>query len=265
MQAHQGTEQAAVYVLLRRDRKRFKVGWSVDPLKRARQLPEHEVGKLDLSASVALWLPNRKRAEQIEGAVHKCLAPFPAKTGHRLDGHTEWFRPQAHATAIRMLSQTPIDERADRRPALMPLTAGAPAPNSDPAEIGPQDTWWALEDLWSRLAMHCNVTVEHEGGAPRIVIAEFRHAMQGPVGALRRHVMDTDTYCWHAAGETNEFVKLIDYRGNDLVCTLASARHVQAWPDGDDLVWQMKGFLLRLERMSHAAHCGRERSAWRYA
>jgi len=30
-------------------------------------------------------------------------------------------------------------------------------------QTGPQETWWALEDLWSRLAMCCPVSVERDG------------------------------------------------------------------------------------------------------
>ena len=68
--------------------------------------------------------------------------------------------------------------------------------------------------------------------------------------------MDLDTYRWQAAGKRNEFVKFIDYRGDDLVCTLASMRLIETWPDGDDLIWQVKGFLLRLQRQSSLNRIG---------
>jgi len=250
LETFQGRSRAAVYVLQRLDRRRFKVGWSVAPLQRIRLLPEFNAAELDLAVSTVVWLPSRKRAEQIEGAVHKCLAPYAADVGHHLDGHSEWFLSVAHPMAMRMLSQMPLDERTDRRARLAPLQCEAPPRAAVPIETGPQDAWWALEDLWSRLAMHCPVTVEREDNVHRVVIADFRPAWDGSIAALRMEVMDTNTYCWHAAGTHNEFVKLIEYRGDDLVCTLASLRQIESWPDGPDLVWQVKGFLMRLQRMS---------------
>ena len=106
----------------------------------------------------------------------------------------------------------------------------------------------ALEDLWSRLAMHCPVRVEREGDTHHVVIEGFKRAGEGPVAALRRVVMDAATYRWRAAGRCGDFVQSIEYRGDDLVCTLASLRLIESWPEGPDLVWQVKGFLLRLGR-----------------
>ena len=42
----------------------------------------------------------------------------------------------------------------------------------------------------------------------------------------------------------------LEYRGDDLVCTLASLRLIESWPDASDLVWQVRGFLLRLGRLT---------------
>ena len=52
--------------------------------------------------------------------------------------------------------------------------------------------------------------------------------------------MDTaNTYTWRTAGQTNQFVKLVDFRGHDIVCTLATLRLIETWPEGADLVWQV--------------------------
>ena len=136
----------------------------------------------------------------------------------------------------------------------MPLKAEAPPPDAAPIETGPLDTWWALEDLWSRLATHCPVTVERDGDVHQIVIGGFKDLWEGPVGALRAPVMDCATYPWHAADRADDFVRLIAYRGSDLVCTMTSLRCIERWPEGADLVWQVKGFLLRLERRFPPRH-----------
>jgi len=116
--------RAAVYVLQRRDRQRFKIGWSPAPMKRIRRLPEFGAGQLDLAASTALWLPSRQRAEQVEDAVHKCLAPYAAEVGALRSG-SDWYLPVAHPIALHVRGQMPLDEGADRRAALTPLQSGA--------------------------------------------------------------------------------------------------------------------------------------------
>ena len=244
---------AAVYLLLRRDRQRFKVGWAADPMRRIRKLPEFVALQLDIAASKVLWLPDRQRAEQVERAVQKTLAPHTADAGHRRDGHSEWFEQLALPLAVRALVQMPAKDRAIRVARLISVQAKPPALDAEPIETGPLDTWWALEDLWSRLAMHGHVSVDMRGDVHGVVIHDFRNAWDGPVGDLRSEVMDLGTYRWHTAGRSDEFVKLIDYRGDDLVCTLAMMRLIATWPEGDDLIWQVKGFLLRLRRQGEAS------------
>ena len=241
--------RAAVYVLQRRDRQRFKIGWSLAPMKRIRRLPEFGAGQLDLAASTALWLPSRQRAVQVEDAVHKCLAPYAAEVGAGRGG-SDWYLPVAHPIALRVLSQIPLDANADRWVPLAPLQSEAAARGAVWVDTGPQDTWWALEDLWSRLAMHCPVRVEREGDTHHVVIEGFKRAGEGAVAALRSVVMDAATYRWRAAGRCGDFVRSIEYRGDDLVCTLAGLRLIESWPDGPDLVWQVEGFLLRLGRLT---------------
>ena len=248
LELFQDPPRAAVYVLQRRDRQRFKIGWSPAPMKRIRLLPEFGAGQLDLAASTALWLPSRQRAEQIEDAVHKCLAPYAAEVGARRDGSSDWYLPVAHPMALRVLSQMPLDEGIDRWAPLAPLQSEAAPPDAVSVDTAPQDTWWALEDLWSRLAMHCPVRVEREGDTHHVVLEGFKRASDGPVAALQRVVMDAVTYRWRAGGGRGDFVRSIEYRGDDLVCTLAGLRLIESWPDGPDLVWQVKGLLLRLGR-----------------
>jgi len=50
------------------------------------------------------------------------------------------------------------------------------------------------EDLWSRLAMCCPVTVQAQGDTYQVILGHFRHACNGEAGELRRHVLDTEIY-----------------------------------------------------------------------
>jgi hypothetical protein len=116
----QATDPAGVYLLQRFDRRRFKVGWAFHPLTRVRALPEFAANEIDVAASRTVWLPSRIRAEQVERAAHKVLAPYSATIDHRGQGRSEWFEQAAHPVAVRALLQMPADDLA-RRVTLAPL------------------------------------------------------------------------------------------------------------------------------------------------
>ena len=204
---------AAACLLQRKDRRRFKGVWALVPMQRIMQLP-----------------------------------PYSADFRRRAAGQSEWFEPADHSVAVRMLTQMPTSERADLRGRLTPLPVKAPLTADLSTDTGPQEIWWALEDLWSRVAMCCSVIVEAQGDTYQVVLVNFRHARSGDADELRHHVLDTETYTWRTEGEWGEFVRLIEQRGDDLVCTLTSLRRIEAWPDGLELIWQVKAFLLRLWR-----------------
>ena len=213
-------------------------------------LPEFRAGELDLAASSAVWVSTQPRAKQIESSLHKSLHPYAAKTDHQGDGHSEWFEAVVHPLAIRMLSQMPVDKRTDRPARVLPLTMPPPPADGVSIETGPQDAWWALEDLWSRLAMLIPMTVETEGDVHRVILHRFKQESEGPVGALRMDVMKDDTYQCRSKGKLLSFVSRIEYRGEDLVCTLRSLKTFERWAEGPDLVWQVKWFLPRLQRQA---------------
>jgi hypothetical protein len=120
-------------------------------------------------------------------------------------------------------------------------------------EQGPMAVWWGLEDLWSRLAMHGAVSVECEADRHVIVVHGARSAGEGSLRELHSAAAEPQTYRWHAQGQSGSFLQLLDFRDDDLVCTLAGLHTVERWPDGRDLVWQLRSFLLRLKGLSSQA------------
>jgi hypothetical protein len=239
--------RASVYLLQRFDRRYFKVGWATDPMKRVTQLPEFDRHELDLGASSLLWLPSESRAQQVEHSLHKSLWPYQGDVGHRGDGHTEWFESVAHSLAVRLLRQMPARAGANQHSWLVPLVDA----DIEPVEFSgtaPIDTWWAIEDLWTRLAGCMAIRVDNDGDVFRVVLPRFRRA--GDALGLRMAVLDLDTYRWATSDGAGSFVSLVDYAGDDLVLQMPSIRQIERWPDGADMVWQVKGFLLRLRRMS---------------
>lgn len=234
-------QRAGVYLLQRLDRLRFKLGWSLAPLSRARKLPEFT--ELDLSNSFVRWLPTRVRAEQVERAMLKAMAPHRVRVSHHQDGHSEWFLPGAFGTAVQLLSRMPANDTRFNRPVLTLLQS-----QDDVLEIDnpPQEVWWAVEDLWLRLAALLPMSVHLEQGQLLLVVQAFRLAVCGEVGDLRAAILDSETYTWRQQNERDAFVRLIEFRGDDLVYVLTPLNQMRRWSRGPDLVLQVQGLLAKL-------------------
>lgn len=243
----QSSPPASVYLLQRRDRRRFKLGWARQPLRRVRMLPEYLKGELDLEGSSVIWLPSRPRAEQVERSLHKTLAPFATPAGHKGTGHQEWFEGIAHDTALRLLAQMPLDEHSRKPARVVRLTVPAQPADAVSIETGPQDTWWAVEDLLSRLAMHCAISVHQQDGM-RVVVHGLRHGTAAIPADLRRAALDPDSYQCRRNGRWLAFVRTIAFIGDDLALDFMPLKVVERWDDGPDLPWQIRGFLARLVR-----------------
>jgi len=247
-----GEVPAAVYLLQRHDGQRFKIGWSVEPIVRIKRLPEFIADELDLVGSHVAWLPSLLRAQQVERALHRGLATHRAMTPHHLDGYTEWFRPQAHRTAIHMLRHMPMGGQASQSLALLPFMSDSQVAlacepvNSDSAVLlSAQDRLWAIEDLLLRAAAAAPVVVECAGERRVLRLVDFRGPRARLPDAVRWALVDIDTYRWQAGDRSGSFVQLMDYERDDLVILLAPARTVRHWADGA-LTWQVLALLERL-------------------
>lgn len=251
------TKPAAVYLIRRTDRRQFKVGWSFDPLHRARQLPEFSRGELDLRSSCAIWLPNRQRAEQVERSMHKTFAPYRATAEHRGNGHCEWFVGAMADQALRLLGQMPLDEKSPRTARVVRISLPRPPADAVSIETRPQDVWWRIEDVLARLGMQLPVSVLW-GNQITLIVHGFR-APDTPVPHdLRRAVLDVDTYQTWCDARPLSFVSLITYDGADLVVEFKSLKAIERWDDGAGLVWQVKGLLARLQRTAPIRRTGTE-------
>lgn len=252
-----GPDRASVYLLVRRDRRRFKLGWSRSPVDRARQLPEFNRGELDLQASRAIWLPDRPRAEQVERSMHKTLAPYKVQLELRRnqahDGSQEWFAGHAQDAALRMLAQMPLEPSSRVTARVLPLSLPAPPVDAVSIETGPQDTWWRIEDILARLALHCAITVEvpdRRGGQLTVTVHDLKRQTQADRVELRRAALDADSYqCWRD-GRPLAFVQTLDWQGDDLALSFTPLPVLERWEDGPEMVWQVRSFLARLGRQS---------------
>jgi hypothetical protein len=247
-------QPAAVYLIHRIDRRRFKLGWAFDPLRRAMKLPEFPLGELDLRGSCALWLSNRRRAGQVERAMHKGLTPYRVAAGHHGDGHSEWFAPSALPSALQLLRQMPGDDPAGgARPSapLRPLLIDQPEIVWVEVDQSPQDVWYGVEDLWLRLAAELPVRAEADGPLWRVVVQGFRHARDDRMQELRFRALDTQVFTWRLHGQRGAFVKLIAYEGDDLVFTVSTLATIERWPHAQDVGWQVRGLLGRLRATAH--------------
>lgn len=161
--------------------------------------------------------------------------------------------PGCHAQdrALRMLAQMPLRSDSALTARVLPLTMAVAPADAVSIETGPQDTWWRLEDLLARLAMHCPVSVQNLGdGAPIVTIHGMRRCTAPEFAELRRAALDSENYqCW-CEGRPRAFVQTIAWQGDDLELVFTAMRVIERWDDGLELVGQVRGLLARLRRMA---------------
>jgi hypothetical protein len=259
---------AAVYLLKRHDGLRFKIGWAVDPMERVKRLPEFTADELDLQASHEAWLTNPLRARQIERSLHRGLATHRAVTPHELEGHTEWFMPQALRTAMRMIRHMPAGGMTSAPPALVPfgtapqpLLAAAATPDAGSAIlVSAQDVLWSMEDLLLRVSSLTTVRVESQGDHRLVRLVDIRGPRARVTDSMRWALLDLDTYRWTVGGRSGSFVQIMQYEGNDLILQMTPVRTVSRWAEGG-LVWQTMALMERLSGFETYKRAAARRSA----
>ena len=104
-------QNSYVYLLVHATESRYKIGRSIHPLDRAKNLPEYE--HLSLHSSLVAKFPNIRRAGEVESSLHRALAGFRLHVERvgsgRWDGGTEWFAMGSLSHAVNLLSCTPQD------------------------------------------------------------------------------------------------------------------------------------------------------------
>jgi hypothetical protein len=235
----------AVYLLPHIGRSRFKVGWSLHPLKRVQQLPEFPARQLDLNAADVAWFEHAKRAREVERALHRSLAPFQVGAGHLGDGRTEWFAIQGLVLARRMLGVLPAADVASRRALLRPLLGAAEPPDnlSTPMMESALDAWYRVEDLWLRLERLLPLSLHTDRGQRQLRWIGLRRLVDIGHLVLRSRVVDVETYGWREAGNRRSLVTLIDWDGDDLVLELMPSQTLRRWTDGDQVDQMLTGFV----------------------
>lgn len=109
----------------------------------------------------------------------------------------------------------------------------------------PLETWWALEDLWIRLARAGHLSV---ADADHLQLPGFRTAHVAT--DLRDAVFDTERYGWQQGLDRGSFVRTLAYEGDDLICSLTPTDAMRRWPDGPTLEVLRIALLARLRRWS---------------
>lgn len=136
--------------------------------------------------------------------------------------------------------------------ACKPVRPDAVAATSEPP--GQQETWHVIEDVWLRLQRQCPVKVVKSDDDFEVVFGDFRDAVwERDQLALRYRVMDPDLYRWREDGCQGDFVRVIDYRGSDLVIQMSSMAQIRRGPEGETLAWQVAAFLNRLQALGRRA------------
>jgi hypothetical protein len=222
----------AVYLLPHVNRLRFKVGWSTQPLRRVKKLPEFGRQQLDLEAADVAWFERAARAREVERALHRSLAPYSAQPGHLGTGCTEWFSIQGMVLA--------------RRATFLPLLSAPQGPQasfSTPVHEGALDCWHRVEDLWRRLGMLRPLAL-HKDREDRILQWFGLRQLTSPGHVvLRAHALNIETYGWHEQRNRRTLVTLMHWDSDDLMHHLIPSRTLQRWEEGDVVDQLLRGYL----------------------
>ncbi len=237
----------AVYLLPHATHTRFKVGWSVQPMQRIRQLPEYPV-QLDLNGAQVAWFAQAQRARQVERVLHRTLAPYRVDLDHDGSGCTEWFSTRGFVLARRVVDVLLDGPGGPQHPQLVPLCEHRPTPEfRDELLVATSalDVWWRVEDLWSRLRVLLPLALEPDRELRRLFWIGLRRLEQPRALVLRAHALDLDTYEWHAEGRRHSLVTLMDWEGDHLMLQLTPSRRLRCWPEGEAVDDLMRGFIAR--------------------
>lgn len=241
---HRKDHTAYVYMLRRNDRKRFKLGYSSNPARRAQLLPEFDNKELDLACSYRVAFPSTQQAWAVEQAMHHNLAPYKVNPGHYANGHSEWFAQVAETLSLRLLSHMPGKARSFsfRRAHIEPLANAHTYPYPHPLDV-----WFAIEDLLLRLAQTCPVLTIHPQ-APEVSIIELKTRTDPLAQELRTYATNLDTFEFTdpATGRSGWFVNFIEWEGPNLVLRFKHLATLRHHPDGEELHGLMSGFFNRL-------------------
>jgi len=100
---------AYVYILVHKDKPRFKIGKALDLAARVAQLTYDE---LDLTKSRALEVLDEAAAFNLERALHRCFDKWRltaddmvSQEGERFTGYTEWFRTECFDRLMSFVDQ----------------------------------------------------------------------------------------------------------------------------------------------------------------
>lgn len=100
---------AYVYILVHKDKPRFKIGKALDIAARVAQLTYDE---LDFTRSRALEVEDEAAAVNLERALHRCFDKWRlsaddmvALEGERFTGYTEWFRTECFDKLLNFVDQ----------------------------------------------------------------------------------------------------------------------------------------------------------------
>ena len=175
------------------------------------------------------------------------------KLGSTRNVYSKWGLITAHA--LRLRRSIPFGQCV-RKAVPIPLAAKVLVPQTalrpqtgESLNRNPPDTLLEVEDLWSRLARLCHVAVVDGGDAVEVSFGEVRaDDWDDDSLAMIERVQDVVSYRWRQDGSRGDFVQCIEFRGTDLVFTLASPQQMVHWPDGENIKLMVERFLLQLQR-----------------
>lgn len=244
---------AYVYILVHKDKPRFKIGKAVDIATRVAQLTYDE---LDFTKSRALEVADEAMAFNLERALHRCFDKWRLSAddivvleGERFTGYTEWFRAECFDKLMafvdqntelfdyRLLNSTQLQLKLDRATASdKPKATYASRPRVR-RQITPEDLAGAtaqtllLLPLLDRVVEHCVSTeVTSIGPGARALEGTCKTEHAETVQELLYELMDIGRYSY-SLGFFCIFNGTTTFQSNEGAFRF-SISHI--WPDVED-------------------------------
>ena len=164
--------------------KRFKVGISVHPAVRLGSM-DRQFDRISENHSLQAMFPSTRRAKEVEGGLHRILAPWHLRFDERRDGYTEWFNEECWSLAVTVLGLARATVSVDQ-------AAPTEVPSSEGIGADLRRLLHRIHEVASN--RHVEILRDKRSHFEGFCVVGLRHDLQPPMHRLRYAVMDPASY-----------------------------------------------------------------------
>jgi len=111
----------------------------------------------------------------------------------------------------------------------------------------PLDVWCETHDIWRRLAVFCPATVSIDEDRIELVFADAgANDWDQETLVLIERAQNLQSYRWQQGAQKGDLVQFIEMQGKDLVIGLTSMAQISRWPEGQEIVSELRSCLSQI-------------------